>query len=87
MTRKAVLSDDTTAAAEDLQVRRWREMTSQEKSALITGLPQAAAMTGGASDVGIRARDLPSLYDSHPWCATGVPRVSRRSVTDLESDF
>jgi hypothetical protein len=43
MTRKAVLSDDTTAAAEDVQVRRWREMTPVEKGALVTGLSQAAA--------------------------------------------
>jgi hypothetical protein len=43
MTRKAVLSDDTTAAAEDLQVRRWQEMTAEEKGALITGLSRAAA--------------------------------------------
>ena len=43
MTRKAVLSDDTTAAAEDVQVRRWREMTPSEKGDLITGLSQAAA--------------------------------------------
>lgn len=46
MTAKAVLSDDTTAVAEDLQVRRWREMTPEEKRALITGLSQtASAMT------------------------------------------
>jgi len=53
MTRKAVLSDDTTAAAEDVQVRRWREMTSEEKSALITGLSRAAAAMAVA---GIRHR-------------------------------
>ena len=53
MTQKAVLSDDTTAAAEDLQVRRWREMTPDEKGALITGLSQAAAAMAVA---GIRHR-------------------------------
>jgi len=53
MTRKAVLSDDTTAAAEDLQVRRWREMTADEKSVLITGLSQTAAAMAVA---GIRHR-------------------------------
>ena len=53
MTQKAVLSDDTTAAAEGLQVRRWREMTSREKSALISGLSQAATALAVA---GIRHR-------------------------------
>lgn len=48
-----MLSDDTTAAAEDLQVRRWREMTPLEKGALITGLSQAAATMAVA---GIRHR-------------------------------
>lgn len=43
MTRKAVLSDDTTIAAEDAQVTRWREMSSAEKGALVTGLSQAVA--------------------------------------------
>ena len=42
MTRKALLSDDTTRAAEDEQVRRWREMSSIEKARLITDLSQAA---------------------------------------------
>jgi hypothetical protein len=53
MRQKAALSDDTTAAAEDVQVRRWREMTSLEKGALITGLSQAAATIAVA---GIRHR-------------------------------
>ena len=53
MTRKAVLSDDTTAAAEDVQVRRWREMTPEEKGALITGLSQAV---GAMTVAGIRHR-------------------------------
>jgi hypothetical protein len=40
MTRKALLSDDTTVEAEDAQVRRWREMASAEKGRLITSLCQ-----------------------------------------------
>jgi hypothetical protein len=42
VTPKAVLSDDTTRAAEDEQVRRWRGMSSIEKARLITDLSQAA---------------------------------------------
>ena len=41
--RKAVLSEDTTVEAEDAQVRRWREMSSTEKGALVTSLSQAVA--------------------------------------------
>ena len=41
MAHRAVLSADTSAAAEDAQVRRWREMTSEEKAGLIIGLFQA----------------------------------------------
>jgi hypothetical protein len=38
----AVLSADTPAAAEDLQVRRWRAMSSEQKAFLIAGLCAAA---------------------------------------------
>lgn len=53
MTQRAVLSDDTTLAAEDLQVRRWREMTPLEKGALVTALSEAVTAMAVA---GIRHR-------------------------------
>jgi hypothetical protein len=39
---RAVLSDDTAPEIEQLQMARWREMSSAEKARLITGLCQAA---------------------------------------------
>jgi hypothetical protein len=39
---KAALSDDTTFEAEQVQVRRWREMSTIDKARLITDLCQAA---------------------------------------------
>ena len=39
---RAVLSDDTALEIEQLQIARWREMSSTEKARLITGLCQAA---------------------------------------------
>jgi hypothetical protein len=68
MTRKAVLSDDTTADAEDLQVRLWSEMTADEKSALITGLSQAAAAMAVA---GIRQRH-PSASEREIFCRYAI---------------
>ena len=56
---KAVLSDDTSRDAEDVQVELWRAMSARDKAALVTALCRSAdqmAMAGvrrrhpGASD-------------------------------------
>ena len=39
---RSVLASDTSAAAEEVQVRRWREMTVADKARLVTGLCQTA---------------------------------------------
>jgi hypothetical protein len=39
---RSVLASDTSAAAEEVQVRRWRAMTVADKARLVTGLSQAA---------------------------------------------
>jgi hypothetical protein len=35
------LSDDTSAAIEQRQIDAWRQMTAEQKAALVTGLTQA----------------------------------------------
>jgi hypothetical protein len=40
--RRAVLSSDTSAAAEAVQVRAWRSMSSREIAALVDDLSSAA---------------------------------------------
>jgi hypothetical protein len=39
---RSVLASDTSAAAEEIQVGRWRAMTVADKAQLVTGLSQAA---------------------------------------------
>jgi hypothetical protein len=39
---RAILSADTSAAAEDIQVRRWREMSAADKARVVTQLSAAA---------------------------------------------
>jgi len=51
--RGAVLSGDTTAAAERIQVEIWRRMSSLERAQVITGAYQAARAFAFA---GLRAR-------------------------------
>src|SRR5207247_670780 len=41
-TPRAALSADTSAAAEDVQLRLWREMSDAEKARLVTALSQSA---------------------------------------------
>ena len=40
--KRAVLSADTSADAEEVQVRRWREMSPAEKASLVTMMSQSA---------------------------------------------
>jgi hypothetical protein len=40
--RKALLSDDTSAEAERIQVERWRQMSSVEKARAVSDLSRAA---------------------------------------------
>ena len=86
---RALLSDNTAPELEQLQVSRWREMSSTEKARLITALCQAADTLALA---GIRQR-----FPTHPQesvfsgsrCSSSVvssrvSRVSRRrSVAEL----
>lgn len=71
--RKAVLSDDTTAAAEDTQVELWRRMSSIEKAQLITGLCQA---TDTLALAGIRHR-YPTASPRECFLRLAVLRLGR----------
>lgn len=42
LSERAVLADDTSLAAEESQVRRWREMSPADKAQLIVSLCQMA---------------------------------------------
>jgi hypothetical protein len=47
------LSDDTSADAQEVQIQRWREMTPQEKMALVSG---ATEMVFALARAGIAQR-------------------------------
>ena len=81
--RRAVLSRDTSAEAEQLQVEIWRRMSDIERAQVITGACRAARAFAFA---GLRARHpdasarmLVALYAE----LTAGPELARRAYPEL----
>ena len=70
---QAMLSTDTSRAAEDEQVRRWREMSPSEKAGIVTSLCQAVDALAVA---GIRHR-YPAASDRECFLRFAALRLGR----------